>query len=110
MNDFNLKNVIDRELEEIKLSDSVKENIRKALRNSLKHNSLDKENYLPKVYLSIRINRLQDVENILNNYTKSILVRIRDLNIYKKTIKDKPIDSRKLRAKIKYINYILRKV
>ena len=31
MNDFNLKNVIDRELEEIKLSDSVKENIRKGV-------------------------------------------------------------------------------
>ena len=31
MNDFSLKNVIDRELEEIKLSDSVKENIRKGV-------------------------------------------------------------------------------
>lgn len=31
MNDFSLKNVIDRELEEIKLSDSVKKNIRKGV-------------------------------------------------------------------------------
>ena len=33
MNDFSLKNVIDRELEEIKLSDSVKKNIRKGVVN-----------------------------------------------------------------------------